>query len=269
MSATFLLLTSLALLMLPWLLGPFRAQPLGEIHGLLRPLWHLNRLYCGLVHDVAPEVTDAVPARGPALLVANHTCGVDHLLIQSQVRRTLGFMVAEEYYNWPVVKTFAQAIGAIPVKRDGRDLSATRSALRALKQGRVVPLFPEGRITPQSGRVIGQGKQGAAFLALKARVPVIPCYLSGTPPTDDILQAIYTPSHTRVVFGPPIDLTDLRGPEGEPDRAQIQTATDRLMAAITDLKARQESGEPTEHARFLPRPGQGSVPSTAAAPTTL
>ena len=42
------------------------------------------------------------PMSGPAILISNHTCGIDHMLLQVDSRRLLGFMVAREYYEWRV-----------------------------------------------------------------------------------------------------------------------------------------------------------------------
>ena len=89
---------------------------------------------------------------GPAILISNHTCGIDHMLLQSRSRRLLGFMVAREYYEWKWIHWICKYIGCIPVNRDGRDFAATRAAMRALKAGRVLPIFPEGHIVPASGR---------------------------------------------------------------------------------------------------------------------
>ena len=63
----------------------------------------------------------------------------------------LGFMIAQEYYDIPIGQPLCRLLGCIPVKHDGRDLTAMRIALLALEQGRVLPIFPEGRITPKSG----------------------------------------------------------------------------------------------------------------------
>ena len=127
-----------------------------------------------------------LPDSGPAILIANHTCGIDHLVLQAGCRRVLGFMIAREYYDWPLIHWFCKRVGCIPVNRDGRDIYATRAALRALKEGRVLPIFPEGQITPSSGRVLGPMRPGAAFLAIRSGVPVIPAYIRGTPETNQM-----------------------------------------------------------------------------------
>lgn len=231
------LLISLSALVLagPWILMPsLSVQP--EICGVLRPLDLLNRLYCKLWHRLRLENQSLLPEQGPALLIANHTCAIDHMLLQAGCRRLLGFLVAREYFdNW-ALRPICVRLGCIPVRRDGQDLAATRAALRALEQGRVVPVFPEGRILPTSGQELGPGRPGVAFLALRSQVPVYPAYICGTPATDEVWESFSTRSHSRVIFGPSIDLSDM--PSTPPfDRADLTAVTDRLMEAIRGLQA--------------------------------
>ena len=102
-----------------------------------------------------------------------------------------------------------------------------------------MPIFPEGRINPTSGREFGPAHQGAAFIALRARVPVVPAYIRGTPPTDDVFKALVTPSQARVRFGPPLDLAaEFPIPAV---RNTLEAATERLMAAIRSLRDRDPS----------------------------
>jgi len=236
MSLRLLLGLTALLLAAPRALLPGRPGPPPEIRGGLRPLWWLNVFYCKLMHRLEASRMAPLPAHGPALLIANHTSGVDHLLLQASSRRVLGFLIAREFFDPWYSRPICRLLGCIPVRRDGRDLGAARAALRALKEGRVVPIFPEGRITPESGRVIGPGKPGAAFIALHAKVPVIPAYICGTPPTRDVLKVLVWPSHARVVYGDPIPPAELAGDPG--DRATLDAVTDRLMAAIRALKER-------------------------------
>ncbi|KAJ3050522.1 hypothetical protein HK102_012284, partial [Quaeritorhiza haematococci] len=82
------------------------------------------------VHGLRSNGWAPLPERGPAILIANHTCCIDHLLLQARSRRVLGFMIAKEMYELPIVHAFCVLTGGIPVKRDGRDRQATRAALR-------------------------------------------------------------------------------------------------------------------------------------------
>lgn len=238
MSAGALLLGVVLITMGPWILIPRRTET-PEIHGHLVVLDWLNRIYCAVWHRLDLARLAPLPDRGPAILISNHTCCIDHLLLQAGCRRVLGFMIAREYYEHWAIRPFCVVLKCIPVRRDGRDLAAIRAALRVLKEGRVVPVFPEGTILPKSGREFLEGQPGVAFLALHARVPVIPAYISGTPETSSIGGALLTPSRARVVFGDPIDLADwpAKPPFG---KGTLAAVTERLMDAIRDLKARAD-----------------------------
>ena len=107
-------------------------------------------------------------------------------MLQAGCRRVLGFMIAREYYDWSLIHWFCKRVGCIPVNRDGRDINANTHCIRTLEEGRVLPIFPEGRITPSSGPEIRTDPSGAAYLAIRSGVPVIPAYISGTPETNQI-----------------------------------------------------------------------------------
>jgi 1-acyl-sn-glycerol-3-phosphate acyltransferase len=215
-----------------------------EVRGINRLLWWINRFYCTFLHRVESKSPDTLPKQGSALLICNHTCCIDHLLLQSATRRVLGFIIAQEYFDFWLFRPFCRLTGCIPVRRDGKDLAATRAALRAIKEGRVVVIFPEGHIVPTSGRELGEGKPGAAFLALNAKAPVVPAYLCGTPPTNEVIPSLFTPSRVQVWFGPVVDLDDLLN-DPRPDREKLAAATDRLMASIRALRDRA-MGEPRD-----------------------
>lgn len=233
MSIWFLLLATTLLLVLPRVLGP-RPTPRPEVHGWLRLLWWVNRFYCGFWHRLELVNEAPLPRRGGALLIANHTCGIDNFVLQAGCDRVLGFVVTHEWYDHWLCHPFCVLIGAISVRRDGRDSTAVRTALRALEDGRVVPIFPEGRIHPDSGRSFLEPMPGAAFIALHSQVPVIPAYIRGTPATRNIWEALYTPSQARLVFGPPIDLSAYRR-GGRTDRDTVAEVTGVLMQAIRNL----------------------------------
>jgi 1-acyl-sn-glycerol-3-phosphate acyltransferase len=232
-----------------WLLRPSGppSDPNSEVRGIYRILWWVNQAYCAAWHHAVYFNKAPLPAQGPAILIANHTCGVDNFLLQAGCRRTLGFLIAEQIYNvWPI-SVLARLLHCIPVNRDGHDVSAIRAALRVLGEGRIVPIFPEGRITPSSGREFGEPRPGAAFLALKARVPVIPAYIRGTPETNNVWKAGRTPSNARILFGEPLDLTEFFQDQLDhrQEKELIAALTKRLMDSIKDLRARSLELEST------------------------
>jgi 1-acyl-sn-glycerol-3-phosphate acyltransferase len=230
-----LLLALFVLFLLARLLAPKRLMP-HEANGFLFILDWVNRLYAAIFQNLDYELPADMPISGPAILISNHTCGVDHTLLQAGNRRVLGFVMTKDWYDHPIIGPLAKIAHCIPVKREGTDAMALRAAMKALEDGRVVPIFPEGRIVPTSGRQLAEPQPGAAYIALRSGAPVIPAYISGTPPYEDVLTGARTISaNTRVIFGPRVDLDDL---VGKTDRASLQIATDRMMNAIRQLRHR-------------------------------
>jgi 1-acyl-sn-glycerol-3-phosphate acyltransferase len=242
-------LLALMLLAFPWVMMPRRSA--GELHGVVELLWWLNAMYCAFWHRLVVKGRDPLPKEGPCILICNHTCCIDHMLLQAGTRRLLGFIIAREIYEIRWFKPFCDLSGCIPVNRDGKDLAAMRAALRALHAGRVLPIFPEGTITPTSGRELGGAKPGVAFIALKARVPVIPAYIRGTPSTNKIGPSLWTPSRAELYFGPAVELDDLRD-RVDSSRDDLEEVCQRMMAAIRVLRDHAQSADGWRAPRGLP-----------------
>ncbi len=194
-----------------------------------------------------------VPRVGPVIIAANHTCSADPLLLHAGVNyRTISFMVAAEFTNWPIARTFMRLIECIPVRRGTRDTSATKQAIRHLREGKAVGIFIEGRIIPPGEHV--EPKDGVAMLALKTGTTVIPAHISGTVYRDSIVAGLFVRHHARVRFGRPVDLSEFV--DGKPGRETVRAATQKIFAAIQSLapSPSHPEVEPTE-------PAQGGNPT--------
>ncbi|MFE4105744.1 lysophospholipid acyltransferase family protein [Almyronema epifaneia] len=121
---------------------------------------------------------DQVPAEGPLIVVANHASDFDPPILSNCVRRPVSYMAKEELFKVPVLSQAIRLYGAYPVKRGSADRSAIRAALQQLEQGWAVGVFLQGTRTPD-GR-ISAPKLGAALIAAKAQVPLLPVSLWGT-----------------------------------------------------------------------------------------
>jgi 1-acyl-sn-glycerol-3-phosphate acyltransferase len=196
-----------------------------------RALW----LFCKLWHGVRPRGPDPLPATGPAILISNHTSTVDPLFLQCASRRVVSFLMAREYYDIKILRPIFDLNSPILVNRTGRDTAAMRATLRALGEGRVVGIFPEGGIHLDADS-LGKAKPGTAMLALLTRVPVIPAFIERRPHTNDLWVGITRPAHARVFFGPPIDLS--RYYDREHDNAALEEVTQLLMDSIARLRPR-------------------------------
>lgn len=114
--------------------------------------------------------------KGGAMLVVNHPSALDPVLVAAAVPDRVLFMAAEEYLEMPLVGSMMRAYGIIPVKRGAVDTSAIRGALWGLAQGFRVCVFPEGQISPQAR----EPQRGAALIAARARVPIVPIAVIGS-----------------------------------------------------------------------------------------
>lgn len=119
-----------------------------------------------------------VPQEGPLVVVSNHASDFDPPLLSCCLRRPVAYMAKEELFRVPVLKQAIELYGAYPVKRGMADRSALRSALNCLTQGWAVGVYLQGTRTPDAR--ITDPKLGAAWIAAKAQVPVLPVSLWGT-----------------------------------------------------------------------------------------
>jgi 1-acyl-sn-glycerol-3-phosphate acyltransferase len=227
-----------ALALVPWMRGPEDTLFIG--FGRV-----LNRAYTRVMHGVrAPKGTDILPSQGPCIVVANHRSGADPVLVSALTRRWIHFLMAREYYEARGLRWLFRNLGAIPVNRDGNDLSATRQAMKLLRSGAVVGIFPQGGIR-EAGDPLGDTKAGVALLALRTGAPVVPLYIDGWPSFDSVLIGVLCPSRTRVHAGEPLQFvpspndpgTDRPG-GGKPSREDLSRVTRQIVDAIRALRER-------------------------------
>jgi 1-acyl-sn-glycerol-3-phosphate acyltransferase len=170
-----------------------------------------------------------LPREGGFVLSANHQSNLDPwpLGLPLYPDRQLRFMAKSEMYRRPL-KWILEPAGAFPVRRGMGDEEAIRKAIELAKAGEVVAIFPEG--TRRNKGVVKKHKArprtGAARVALSAGVPLVPAAIGGT-------ESLLKLGPLRVVYGPPLDLSDL---EGKDVRRAAKVATERLMDAIHELE---------------------------------
>lgn len=119
-----------------------------------------------------------VPQRGGLVIVSNHASYFDPPIVSNCVCRPVAYMAKEELFKIPVLAQAIKLYGAYPVSRGTADRGAIRYALEYLEKGWAVGVFLEGTRT-SDGR-IHDPKRGAALLAAKAQVPLLPVSLWGS-----------------------------------------------------------------------------------------
>ena len=127
---------------------------------------------------------------------------------------------------------FFRLFEQIPAGRGGVDSAAIKQAIRLASQGNLVGMLPEGQINT-TGKLLLPGRPGIVLVALKARVPIIPCYIQGAPYGGSTLGPFFRPSHVRVSVGDPIDLSEYYDREKDPE--MMAELTKRCLSAIARL----------------------------------
>lgn len=182
-----------------------------------------TRLICRYLHGLRPVVKIDLPARGPAIVVANHVSGLDPLLLIAASRRPLRFLIATEEYQRPLLHWLFKLAGCIPVDRKGRPELALRTARRALEQGEVIALFPHGKIHLDSDppRPI---KGGVVRLAAWTGAAVYPVRIDGVRAQGQVFLAPFTPDRVTLTLHSAIRITDTASKSSlEQIRSAIET----------------------------------------------
>lgn len=156
---------------------------------------------------------------GPCVICSNHAGMADPIWTILALRQPFFFriMAKDQLMHIPVLKYVFRWIGMIGVKRGENDISAVKAALKALKNGEKLLIYPEGTRVPQ-GRI--QGKTGAAMLAVRSGCPVLPIYIQ---------RRRHPFSSLKMVIGAPYYLREA-GARVTPE--ELQTLTDELLERI-------------------------------------
>ena len=217
-----------------WLFGPGRYTPwervlYAPVYAIARVLWRVEiewRCESGAeIHANSQDARNRLlddRMSGGAVLIANHRCSVDPFFVQLIGGRRVHWMVAGEYCKHFLFGPLLRTYQAIPTNRGGVDTASTKRAIALAKSGRFVGMFPEGRINRTSCPLLTI-RPGAAIVALRANVPLVPIWIEGAPKGWAVYSALFLPAKVRIIVGPP-----------EHFEANVQ---DNAMATNTEVDA--------------------------------
>lgn len=140
------------------------------------------------------------PSPGPLILIANHTAGIDPLLIQASLPFEVRWMMAQDM-RAPVLEPLWSYARIIFVDRDKGDARALREAIRHVKEGGVLGLFPEGGIERPAERILPFA-EGVGLIVARTGAPVLPVVVSGTPRVDPAWASLWRTSRSVIRFLP-------------------------------------------------------------------
>ncbi|MBV8594823.1 MAG: 1-acyl-sn-glycerol-3-phosphate acyltransferase [Candidatus Eremiobacteraeota bacterium] len=186
--------------------------------GVLKPL-------LSLLFAVRSSGAEFVPKDGPLIVASNHVSYLDPPILGCWFPRVIHYMAKEELFRVPVLGALIRSVNTFPVNREQGDRAAIRHALRVLKDGGVVGIFPEGRRNLDGE---AQARSGAVLLAATARCPIVPVALVRTHLAARQLRA----AKVEVRIGAPLQF---QGTERKATKTELATWTDAVTRRIGEL----------------------------------
>ena len=230
-----------------WFLNGIRQSPYTPTQTLL---YFVNVAFTRLLWRA--ELPDNLPLGRDegAVIIANHRSSVDPLFIQVTAQRQVHWLVAAEFAKIKFIDWLYRFTGAIPTSRSGRDTKATKTAIRITQNGGLVGMFPEGTINTTDDLML-KVRPGAIMVAIKAGVPVLPCYLHGSPYSENVLAPLFMTARTKLSIGEPISMQPYQSADDE--KGALRAATLKCVKAIADLAGQPEFEPEMAGRRWLER----------------
>ena len=168
-----------------------------------------------------------VPASGPVVLAVNHRDFLDGPLLFAFVERPVAFLTKSEAYT-PRSAPLLRTSGQIPLVRTRPDVVAVRAALRVLRAGGAVGVFPEGT---RGDGLVRSARPGVGYFALRTGAQVVPVACHGT---ESLKQRGWRRPAVAIAIGAPLAFE--RVPEGRRvRRADVLAATERVRVRLAEL----------------------------------
>ena len=184
----------------------------------------LVKVTLGVVYRIAfrVKITGQVPDEGAYVLCCNHINYLDAAAIVLFNKRKVNFVAKEDLFQHGILMWLGHLFDVIPIKRDMQDINAMKRCLKVLKNGELLGIFPEG--TRKGMEKNMKAKNGVAFMAMKAKVKVIPIGIHGT----------FKPfSKVYMNYGEPIDLSGYT-------KDNLDEATENIMDTIVMLTKKED-----------------------------
>lgn len=192
---------------------------------LYAPFYTLARMLWRVEVDGGKKVVDR--AIGGAIIISNHRSSVDPFFIQLAAGRRVHWMVAAEYFKHPVFGFFLRLFQAVPTNRSGSDTTSTRKIIQLAGEGRLVGLFPEGRINMTDVPLLPL-RPGAVLVAQRTDSVILPMWIDGAPNPQEVWHPLIIGAKVTVYIGEPVEFKKDRGQSRE---EQVEQLAGLILAA--------------------------------------
>lgn len=172
-----------------------------------------------------------VPSAGGVIIAANHVSYLDPPVIGVSLKRRPVYMAREGLFKIPILGSFIKMF-ALPVKRGKPQPSTIKEAIRRLKKGELIVIFPEGSRSIDGNFL--DAKRGVGVLSAMCGVPVIPTYIKGTEKALPVGAKFLRPSKIKVIFGKAISF------DTGTDKKLHERISKDIIDAIKNLKVEEQ-----------------------------
>lgn len=173
-----------------------------------------------------------VPTSGAFVIAPVHRSNVDTLVVSALTRRRIRYMGKDSLWKARWAAWFLSALGGFPVARGTADREALRAGLGVLDGGEPLVVFPEG--TRQSGPEVQPLYEGAAYLAARTGVPILPVGIGGSEAVMRKGSKAVHPGRITLVVGEPIPAPESPGGR-RPSRRAVAATTATLHTTLQQL----------------------------------
>ena len=189
-----------------------------------------------------------IPKQGGVLVAANHASYLDIPLLGCGIRRRVAFLGRQDLFPVPGARWLARWLGWIPIRQDRLDREGFGKAIRLIKEGNVVAIYPEGTRTHDGA--LKPGKPGIGLLVAETGCPVVPAHIAGTFEALPMGATWLRLRPVTVTFGEPIDFSkDVQRDSGKEFYQHVSRTVMKRIAALgrvappRDPSAAAERGE--------------------------
>lgn len=176
------------------------------------------------------EGREAIPPKGPLIVVSNHLSNADPPVLAATMGRPLHFLAKDGLFSSPVSSHFLRAVGVHPTAREGADVEALRWTMGLLRSDKVIGIFPEG--TRSLDAQMKRGHPGAAYIAARSQAPILPVAITGTENVPGFWRIAFPMTSMKVTFGEPFTLPVV---EGKLSRPVLENLADMIMGRVAAL----------------------------------
>ena len=178
-----------------------------------------------------------IPREGGFIIACNHQSIADPPLIVYSINRPVFFMAKKSLFKTRAISRMLRALHVYPVNRTGVDIEAIKWAQAILTKGHVLLIFPEGTRSPFH---LSKGNDGIAYIAMQAKVPVVPVGITGTESITSVIRIPFHFKKVKVFIGEPFYL---EARDTKLERSVLTHNTELVMRSIAQLLPPNYRGE--------------------------